>query len=72
MKLWFLRYAGDYDELTASVVRAETEEQARQLLADEDSFRHHTKMALDHDKVSCEELAVDGAPGVIVTDVEEG
>ena len=73
MKLWLLEYADcSYDELSAAIVRAENESQARQLLAAEDRFAHDTTMALDDTKVTCVELFIDGEPGVIVTDVKEG
>lgn len=77
MKLWLLEkiepgFAGkywSYDCYYAHVVRAETEEQARNMVPCGDEGK---QAWLDLSLTTCAELTADGEPGVIISDFSAG
>jgi hypothetical protein len=94
MKLWLLRpkeytdvYFG-YDCTQGSVVRAETEEEARTMVSGGEEVSYHYDYShpdrdeygkvidyhpwLDPEATSCEELTYEGEPGEIIQDFHAG
>lgn len=88
MKLWILKPRTDlpeensernpwfvpYDVMQAVVIRAESEEQAREFAQREDNGECKWRRVfpwLDPSLSTCEELTADGPAGVIVADVTE-
>jgi hypothetical protein len=78
MKLWKL-YARTpheqpfgWDTHQGFVIRAETEEQAREIAVANCSPHEGGSVWLDNDFTSCEEVLVDGEPGAILYDYNAG
>lgn len=71
MKLWRLTDPNpDYDEIHQVVVRAESEDAARLLVAKEGP--NSASRFMRPNLVSCERITIDGPAEIICTDVIEG
>ena len=81
MKLYVLRPLSNlkpdpwhdwYDLYHGFVVRAETEQRARELCAEQDKLNSTSKYWLDARYVECYELSYDGAERIILSDYRAG
>lgn len=80
MKLWILKRdlkEIGYDEAAGFVVRAESEEKARRIVAEAEYPKDGPgdeggKFWLDRGLTSCDELPTEGAPDIILRDFNAG
>lgn len=71
MKLWLLERGGDYDENNAAVIRAETEEEARQI-ADRELIPRDKGAWISSKDTTCEVLKLSGEVGIVFASFQAG
>lgn len=73
MKLWLLMRLDEigYDETSAVVVRAKNKSEARRM-ASTAARDEGPSVWMDSDLTSCEEISMEGGPGVILSQSKDG